>query len=116
MSATEWRAPGNEHPRPPADADRQRAVAVGPAVLPRRRADADLRADAHRELRAWRALHAGRLRRLLADSLDRQLLAGARRRAGGGRAVRRGLRAHDPAPPLPARRPRLPDGDIRPRP
>ena len=61
----------HEHPRLPADADRQRAVAVGPAVLPRRRPDADLRPDADRELRPRRALHAGRLRRLLAQSAGR---------------------------------------------
>src|SRR5258708_19728928 len=66
-------APG--HTCPSADAVRQRAIAVGPAVLPGRRPDADLRPDADREFRPRRALHAGRLRRLLARQLVGQLLA-----------------------------------------
>src|SRR5262249_16444259 len=86
---------------------RQRAVAVGIAVLPRRRADLDLRPDAHRELRARCALYAGRLHRLFAEPLVGQLLAGARGGAGRGRAVRRGLRVHHPAPALPPRVARL---------
>ena len=45
-----------------------------------------------------------------------QLLAGARGSAAARRAVRRGVRILHPAPALPARCPRLPDGDLRPRP
>src|SRR5258708_22441847 len=107
-------APG--HTCPSADAVRQRAIAVGSAVLPGRRPDADLRPDADREFRPRRALHAGRLRRLLARQLVGQLLA----RPGGGApappAVRRGVSNLPPAPALTARCPRLPCGDLRPPP
>src|SRR5260370_2871041 len=106
----------DEHTCPSADAVRQRAIAGGLAVLSRRRPDADLWPDADREFRPRRALYAGRLRRLLAQQLVGQLLA----RPGGSARVRRafrcGVRIPDPAPALTARWPRLPDGDLRPRP
>ena len=44
----------------------------------------------------------------------RQLLGRADRRAAPGRRVRRRVRTRHPAPPVPARPQRLPDGDLRP--
>src|SRR5260370_27251408 len=106
----------DEHTCPSAGAGRPRAIAGGLAVLYRRRPDGDLWPDADREFRPRRALYAGRLRRLLAQQLVGQLLA----RPGGSARVRRafrsGVRIHHPAQALPARRPRPPDGYLRPRP
>ena len=92
---------------------RQRTVAGRAAVLSRRRPDADLRHHAHRQLRAWLDLHAGRVRRLHRGAHHRQLLGRADRRADRGRPVRHRVRTRHPAPPVPPRRQRLPDGHLR---
>src|ERR1035437_5268735 len=97
----------------PADAVPERALAGGPVVLPRRRADADLRHHAHRQFRAWLVLHAGRVHRLLRRAHHRQLLVGADRRTADRGRGRHWLRGWYPAAAVPARRKRVPDGDVR---
>src|SRR5205085_44932 len=73
-----------------------------------------LRPAQHHQLRARRAVHDGRLRRVLRVAVGRpRLLAVAADRAGRGRPLRGGARAHDAQAALPPRSPLRVAADVR---
>src|SRR5579864_1604079 len=61
-------------------------------------AHSDLRDHGRGELRAWRAVHAGRLSRRAGAGVNRQLLAGTRDRLARGGAARRRIAGRHPPP------------------